>query len=196
MRRERLAGGTLDAIMLTTAIILICATPAVILYHFTAGASSRGTSPRCRDSAPEAPAVLPHLEAAKWKYLANQWAALKDQERRAMAHRLDCYFTARRSPMAGLGYYMVVSAERYGHDPRLCAAIAEAESTCGLACFAPHNAWGMLAYPSGWPTWEQGIDAMFDWLFKYNGVCTSAPRNWCEPPHPWMENVNGVMESI
>jgi hypothetical protein len=123
-------------------------------------------------------------------------ATEKERQRTAMAHRIDCYFDARRSPMKGLGSYIVTSAERYGHDPRLCAAIAEAESTCGLACFSPNNAWGMLAYRSGFSSWQEGVDKMFDWLFKYNGVCTSAPRNWCEPPDPWRSNVNAVMESI
>lgn len=142
-----------------------------------------------------APLVPPEMmDAAKWTYIIE--SSLANQRRADLAHRIDCYFDARHSPMVGLGSYIVTSAERYGHDPRLCAAIAEAESSCGLACFAQHNAWGMLAYGGGFASWEAGVDAMFDWLFKYNGVCASAPLNWCEPPHPWMENVQRVMESI
>jgi hypothetical protein len=141
--------------------------------------------------------MMEDLSAAAHSYLAqnavNLQYAVAEQ---ALAARIDAYLAARGSPMQGTGLYAVRSARRYGHDPRLMPAIAEAESSCGLACFAPHNAWGMLAYPNGFVTWEAGIDAMNDWLYRYNGVCVSAPRNWCEPPDPWCANVTGVMESI
>ena len=139
------------------------------------------------------------LEHKKWSWIITQLEILKKEEdRKAMAIRIDAYLSNRGSPMTGLGYAFVVEAEKYGIDPRLGVAIAEAESTCGKACFAPHNAWGMLGYPSGWSSWEEGIAEHFAYLNRHFGSPQSAYDcpGYCEPNHPWMENVDGVRCSI
>lgn len=121
------------------------------------------------------------------------------QRRRAeMVARIDGYLANRGSPMAGMGWAFYDSAARYGIDPRLSVAIAEGESNCGKRCFAPRNAWGMLAYRSGFASWEDGINANLDWLHRYYGSPQSAYDcpGYCVPNQPWMDNVDRVRRSI
>jgi len=122
----------------------------------------------------------------------------KEKQRREMIYRIDCYLSARNSPMTGLGSVFYDEAEKYGIEPRLSVAISEAESSCGQVCFASYNAWGMLAYPNGFSSWEEGIRTNIEWLHSYYGSPQSAYDcpGYCEPSHPWMENVQRVLESI
>jgi hypothetical protein len=136
------------------------------------------------------------LHAKKMAWIFDQ---LEERMRRTdMVDRINSYLHSRGSPMAGLGDTFFSEAAKYGIDPRLGVAIAEAESTCGRACFAPHNAWGMLGYPSGWSSWEEGIAAHFAYLNRHFGSPQSAYDcpGYCEPNHPWMENVDGVRQRI
>jgi len=112
-----------------------------------------------------------------------------------LACRIDAVFRSHGSPMTGTGYIFVRESKRTGVNPFLPAAIAGKESTFGLRCFAPHNAWGMLAYPSGWSTWEAGIVASFNWLHGYYGAVRSpyGCGGYCVPNHPWMEDVAAIM---
>lgn len=120
------------------------------------------------------------------------------RQRAAMIARIDGYLVNRCSPMQGLGWAFYDSAARYSIDPRLSVAIAEGESNCGKCCFAPHNAWGMLAYRSGFCSWEEGINANLDWLHRYFGSPQTAYDcpGYCVPDYPWMDNVERVRRSI
>lgn len=122
----------------------------------------------------------------------------RERIRNEMIARIDGYLHNCRSPMEGLGWAFYDSAARYGIEPRLSVAIAQAESSAGLACFAPHNAWGMLAYRGGFSDWVEGINANNDWLNRYFGSPQTSYDcpGYCEPDHPWMENVQGVLDSI
>jgi hypothetical protein len=126
----------------------------------------------------------------------------KDGERERLradfVRRIDGYLANCGSPLAGLGGVFYDQALEYGIEPRLSVAISQAESSAGLANFAPHNAWGMVAYPQGWSSWEEGIHQNIEWLHRYYDSPQTAfdCPGYCEPSHPWMENVQGVLDSI
>lgn len=77
-------------------------------------------------------------------------------------------------PLCGYGRAMARAAWKWHVDPRLCAAVSVTESSGGLYCIRPHNAWGWGAADSDpynlaweWGSWEQAIEA---W---HEGVATS-----------------------
>ena len=139
---------------------------------------------------------MAELERKKHEYIIDQLIKMRERER--VVARIDVYYAQRGSPMQGTRAIFLREFERTGINPYLSVAISEGESTCGLACFAPHNAWGMLAYPGGFSSWDEGITANFNWLQKYFGCPQTAYDcpGYCEPSHPWMENVDGVREYI
>ena len=109
--------------------------------------------------------------------------------------QIDVYLEG--SPMAGLGPSMAEEGKRTGIDPRICAAVAAAESSLGRACFALHNAWGMLA-DGGYSSWEAGIIRWFDNCLNHWGQVSSAYQmpGYCVPDYPWMPNVEGQLNYI
>ncbi|NPV54536.1 MAG: glucosaminidase domain-containing protein [Firmicutes bacterium] len=127
------------------------------------------------------------------RHLAESEARLQ-----AVASRIDAYLARWGSPLAGCGRVFAEEGERTGVNPHLPVAIAGAESTFGLACFAPHNAWGMLSYPQGFASWEEGIRANFAWLAKHYGRPQSAYDcpGYCVPDHPWMERVQSIIREL
>lgn len=71
-----------------------------------------------------------------------------------------------RVPLCGYGEAMARAAWMWKVDPRLCAAVSIQESSGGLYCIRPYNAWGWgaadrdpygLAYE--WASWEDAINA-------------------------------------
>lgn len=135
------------------------------------------------------------IDARKQAYY---WANLEAQsERRRLVWKIDTWLAQRGSPMAGCGECYVANGERTGIPACLSVGIAEAESSSGMACFAPHNAWGMLAYPGGWSSWEEGITANFDWLVRYYGCPQSMYEcpGYCEG-NGTMGNVDRVQRYI
>ena len=136
------------------------------------------------------------LQAKKFEWIFDQ---LEERSRRIdIINRINGYLHNRRSPMAGTGDIFFSEAAKYGIDPRLGVAIAEAESTCGKACFSSYNAWGMLQYKSGFGSWAEGIAVHFSYLNRHFGSPQSAYdcSGYCVPNYPWMNNVQGVLESI
>lgn len=113
--------------------------------------------------------------------------------KRAVA-KIDIYFAHRHSPMELTGSAFVQEWQATGIDPFLGPAIAEAESTCGLACFAPFNFWGGLAYPGGFSSWEQSVSTQYQWILTHHGVAQTSYdlSGYCIPDHPWMEHVEST----
>lgn len=148
---------------------------------------------------------MTELQARKWNWICDtleeQRRNLEEQRRlelrRQIIERIDNYLAQRGSPMQGLGHVFVEQAERFNIDPRLSVAIAEGESSCGKCCFAPYNAWGMLAY-GNCGSWENGIRLNIELLHENWGSPKTAYdcRGYCDPDHPWMENVDGVRGKI
>ena len=101
--------------------------------------------------------------------------------------------------MAKYAEEFVKAADKYGIDYRIVASISVIESSAGLHCFKPYNAWGWgnMTFDS----WTDGIWTVSKGLGKYysNGLNTPqliAPR-YC-PPNAvkWASNVSYVMNQI
>lgn len=93
--------------------------------------------------------------------------------------RIDAYLAG--SPMAGTGRLFADAAWRYGVDPRWSPAIATIESSRGLYCFAPYNAWGWGS--SGFSSWEEAIDVHVRGLARGYGytLTPEAAQKYCPP---------------
>lgn len=124
----------------------------------------------------------------------------KERQDKALAAKIDAYLARRGSPMAGTGATFVAAGNATGVNPILSVAIAGKESSFGLYCFVPRNAWGMKAaqYRNGFVTWEEGIWANSRHLLEYYGKVSSPYQcqGYCVPDHPWMEDVSAIMNAI
>lgn len=70
------------------------------------------------------------------------------------------------SPLKGCGKEMAEQAYEQKVDPRLCAAVSVVESSAGVYCIKPHNAWGWGAGDSNpyagaasWKSWASAIES-------------------------------------
>ena len=70
------------------------------------------------------------------------------------------------SPLKGCGKEMAAQAYEQKVDPRLCAAVSVVESSAGVYCIKPHNAWGWGAADSNpyagaasWKSWASAIES-------------------------------------
>lgn len=70
------------------------------------------------------------------------------------------------SPLKGCGKEMAEQAYEQKVDPRLCAAVSVVESSAGVYCIKPHNAWGWGAADSNpyagaasWKSWASAIES-------------------------------------
>jgi Zn-finger nucleic acid-binding protein len=124
----------------------------------------------------------------------------KEKQDKALADKIDAYLESRGSPMAGTGATFVAAGNATGVNPLLSVAIAGKESSFGLHCFAPHNAFGMKApqYRYGFATWEKAIWANCRYLLSHYGEVSSPYEcpGYCVPDHPWMEDVAIIMGCI
>ncbi|MCL2826481.1 MAG: hypothetical protein FWD72_03660 [Eggerthellaceae bacterium] len=95
------------------------------------------------------------------------------------APRIDAYLAG--SPLAGQGATFASAAYDYGVDPRFSPAISNTESSKGLYCFLPHNAWGWGQ--SSWSNWEDAINAHVKGLAAgYGGtISVWAAQKYCPP---------------
>ncbi|HCC68236.1 TPA: hypothetical protein DEP90_03510 [Patescibacteria group bacterium] len=109
------------------------------------------------------------------------------------------YLNKRNSPLAKYAEEFVKAANNYGIDYRLVAAISVVESSGGIYCFRPYNAWGWGK--SGFNSWKDGIWAVSKGLSKYYSSGVNTPRKiayrYC-PPNAvkWGNNVSYVMNLI
>lgn len=142
---------------------------------------------------------------AKFKQMMNDIHSfyaenyVNQRNRRQLVWKIDTWLAQRGSPMVGCAEYYVQGQERTGIPATLPVGIAEAESTSGMACFAPFNAFGMIApaYQHGFGSWEEGIRANFDWLVHYHG-CPQTMHDcpgYCEG-NGTMSTVDAVMRMI
>jgi len=123
------------------------------------------------------PGAVPSL-TDKWSYIIEQIEAKRKEdetrawERAQKVWQIDSYLA--NSPMRGLGECIVANAERTGVNPYLAPAVAQAESSLGAACMAPHNCWGWLARRSGFPDWQTSISEWFTFVVNTWGVVQSS----------------------
>ena len=121
------------------------------------------------DAASDAPAAVatPDMSADETSFVA-EWQP-----------RIDAYLAG--SPLAGQGTTFARAAYKYGVDPRFSPAISFTESSKGLYCFKPYNAWGWGS--SSWSSWEEAIDAHVGGLARgYGGqISEAAAKKYCPP---------------
>jgi peptidoglycan hydrolase CwlO-like protein len=114
----------------------------------------------------------PTNDGANWssdkQTFVNQWAP-----------RINAYLSG--TPLAGTGQTFAEAAWDYGVDPRWSPAISYTESSCGLYCFASHNAWGWGS--SSWPDWDTAIRAQVQGLARGYGytISVEAAQKYCPP---------------
>lgn len=111
------------------------------------------------------------------------------------APRIDAYLAG--YPLGGHGKTFAEAAWDYGVDPRWSPAISCIESTKGLYCFKPHNAWGWGS--SNWGDWDSAIRAHVSGLSDGYGysLTPSAAKKYCPPTwQDWYSSVGSEMNKI
>jgi peptidoglycan hydrolase CwlO-like protein len=109
--------------------------------------------------------------------------------------RIDKYLKG--SPMAGHGGTFAEAAWDNGVDPRWSPAISYTESSRGLYCFLPHNAWGWGNV--SWPDWDTAIRAHVQGLKRGYGytISVAAAKKYCPPNwRHWYDVTLAQMETI
>ena len=109
--------------------------------------------------------------------------------------RIDAYLDG--FPLGGHGETFAAAAYDYGIDPRWSPAISCIESTKGLYCFLPFNAWGWGHVT--WPDWDtaiyehvKGLAEGYGPTFEYEDAL-----KYCPPTaDSWYAGVCGEMEKI
>ena len=123
------------------------------------------------------------------------WSVDKSDFVNHWAGRIDAYLAG--SPLAGQGRVFAEAAWDYGVDPRWSPAIAHVESSKGLYCFLPYNAWGW-GYVT-WPDWETAIRAHVRGLANGYGytISIAAAQKYCPPNWEfWYNTTLAQMERI
>ena len=121
--------------------------------------------------------------------------AANDDSLEGWTARIDAYLAG--SPLAGQGKTFAEAALKYGVDPRLSPAISFTESSKGLCCFLPHNAWGWGS--SSWSSWEEAIDAHVGGLARgYGGqLSIEGAKKYCPPNwKTWYDRTLAQMNMI
>ncbi len=106
--------------------------------------------------------------------------------------RIDAYLAG--SPLAGYGSVFAEAAWDYGVDPRWSPAIACIESSKGLYCFLPYNAWGWGSV--SWSDWETAIRAHVRGLANGYGytITVAAAQKYC--PYNWEHWYSSVLSEM
>lgn len=125
------------------------------------------------------------------------WSASKTDFVNQWAPRIDSFLSSHGSPMAGEGQLFASSAWDDGVDPRWSPAISIVESSGGLVCFEPYNAWGWGDESFG--SWDQAIPAHVAYLQQvYGGSLTyAAAQKYCPPNSDfWYNRCMSLMNEI
>lgn len=142
----------------------------------------------------QAPADLPVNPNPPKKDNAD-WSQDKTTFVNSWAPRIDAYMSG--FPLAGYGRVFAEAAYDYGVDPRFSPAISCVESTKGMYCFLPHNAWGWGSV--SWDSWDEAIRSHVRGLSRGYGYTLSvaAAKKYCPPTwERWYEAVSAQMNLI
>ena len=117
------------------------------------------------------------------------------------------YLAHYKSPMEGMGDYIVKVSDRFELDPYLVVAIAQQESNLGK--ITPpncHNAWGWGIHSAGtlcFDSWNEGINTFVSGLSeKYLAYGLRTPEqimtkyNATSPGGAWAKGVNQFLEEL
>ena len=153
----------------------------------------------CVDDAPEAQGAISYGEGADFALDEDDFVAKWGQAN-------DRFFGS--GPLAGYGETIAKAAYEYKVDPRLCAAVSIIESSGGVYCIRPHNAWGWgaadsnpYALASEWGSWKEAIEAWHKGMATSStGLANAATLDelgsiYCSTAH-WSADVATEMEQI
>lgn len=132
-------------------------------------------------------------------------AAVASEDARPLV--IESYLKHYKSPLAGLGDYIVKTADHFGLDPYLIVAIAQQESNLGkLMPERCHNAWGWGIHSKGtlcFDTWQEGINTFTSGLAtKYIAYGLRTPEeimtkyNATSPGGAWAKGVNQFLAEL
>lgn len=114
--------------------------------------------------------------------------------------KVRAYLASRGAPLAAKAEYLVKTAQEFGIDYRLVAAISIIESSGGKYTYRPYNAWGWggSMSPYTFKSWEEAIYTVSRGLSRYysSGLVTPrqiAPRYNPHTPNEWARKVEYVM---
>ena len=123
------------------------------------------------------------------------WASDEESFVASWGARINAYLAG--SPLSGYGETFARAAWAYGVDPRWSPAISYVESSKGLYCFRPHNAWGWGSV--SWDSWEEAIYGHVGGLARGYGytLTYAAAQKYCPPSADhWYNSVLAQMNSI
>ena len=131
--------------------------------------------------------------------------ALAKEDARPML--INRYLAHYKSPMAGMGDYIVKVSDHFELDPYLVVAIAQQESNLGkLMPKNCHNAWGWGIHSAGtlcFDTWEEGINTFVSGIAeKYVAYGLKTPEqimtkyNATSPGGAWAKGVNQFLDEL
>lgn len=126
---------------------------------------------------------------------AVNWNVSQEEFVAQWAPRIDAYLAG--SPLEGQGATFATAAWKYGADPRFSPAISNTESSKGLHCFKPYNAWGWGN--TAWNNWEEAIDAHVSGLARGYGytISVAGAQRYCPPNwFNWYNNTLSEMNRI
>ena len=117
------------------------------------------------------------------------------------------YLAHYKSPMLGMGDYIVKTSDHFGVDPYLIVAIAQQESNLGkLMPPDCHNAWGWGIHTAGtlcFDNWNEGINTFISGLSeKYLAYGLRTPEqimtkyNATSPGGAWAKGVNQFLVEL
>ena len=117
------------------------------------------------------------------------------------------YLKSYNSPMAGLGEYIVKTADHFDVDPYLVVAIAQQESNLGkLMPPNCHNAWGWGIHSAGtlcFDSWNEGINTFISGLAEnYLAYGLKTPEqimtkyNATSPGGAWAKGVSQFLDEL
>jgi hypothetical protein len=149
----------------------------------------------------ESTQVVSSNELVDYRVVSRKLESLKVDQRKVKAVRN--YLAGRGSPLASKAEYLVKTADEFGIDYRLVAAISIIESGGGKYTYRPYNAWGWggSVIPFTFKSWEEGIYTVTRGLSKYkaSGLVTPkqiAPRYNPHTPNEWSRKVEFVMSQM
>ncbi len=165
------------------------------------GGDTSALNSAIHESAPQnqPPAAKPAKPTENPTTSANPNASVEPTDRDSFiaewTQRIDNYLAG--SPLEGYGYAFAEAACDYGVDPRWSPAISNTESSKGLNCFLPHNAWGWGQV--SWPDWDTAIRAHVRGLAQGYGYTISedSAQKYCPPnAHDWYVATAAEMAKI
>ncbi len=159
-----------------------------------AAAAASSTEGQASAAAESTAAPAPEPEGAAATDTAD-WTSDEETFVASWGARINAYLAG--SPLSGYGETFARAAWAYGVDPRWSPAISYVESSKGLYCFRPHNAWGWGSV--SWDSWESaiyghvgGLARGYGYTLTYEAACKYCPPTADHWYHAVLAQMNAI----